>query len=134
MEQSEPTVNLESPESPVAENATPLAEPASATATAGSRTAGLLMDIDLPIRILFGSTRLRLREILALKTGSVVELDRAADGPVEILVSNRIVARGQVIVVDGNYGVQVTEIVKPPNPGETDATASDLIRLAQGMK
>jgi flagellar motor switch protein FliN len=92
------------------------------------------MDIDLPIRILFGSTRLRLRDILALKAGSVVELDRPADGPVEILVSNRIVARGQVIVVDGNYGVQVTEIVKPANDGDLDATASDLLRLAQGMK
>ena len=131
MEQSEPTVK---PETPPAENAAPPPEPAGATAAPGSRTASLLMDIDLPIRILFGSTRLRLREILALKAGSVVELDRAADGPVEILVSNRIVARGQVIVVDGNYGVQVTEIVKPANAGEMDATASDLIRLAQGMK
>ena len=131
MEQSEPTVK---PETPPAENAAPPPEPAGTTAAPGSRTASLLMDIDLPIRILFGSTRLRLREILALKAGSVVELDRAADGPVEILVSNRIVARGQVIVVDGNYGVQVTEIVKPANAGEMDATASDLIRLAQGMK
>ena len=131
MEQTEPTVN---PESPASENAAPPSEPGSVTAIPGSRTASLLMDIDLPIRILFGSTRLRLREILALKAGSVVELDRAADGPVEILVSNRIVARGQVIVVDGNYGVQVTEIVKPQNADETEATASDLIRLAQGMK
>jgi flagellar motor switch protein FliN/FliY len=131
----EPTEQTIKPESE-AGSAPPPSEPVSAApATAGaSRTAGLLMDIDLPIRILFGSTRLRLRDILALKAGSVVELDRPADGPVEILVSNRIVARGQVIVVDGNYGVQVTEIVKPANDGDLDATASDLLRLAQGMK
>jgi len=130
----EPSEETVQPESLAAESAPPSSEPASPPAVTGSRTASLLMEIDLPIRILFGSTRLRLREILALKAGSVVELDRAADGPVEILVSNRIVARGQVIVVDGNYGVQVTEIVKPANDSEMDATASDLIRLAQGMK
>ena len=131
----EPTKETIKPESAEAEHAPPPSEPVNAApATAGSRTAGLLMDIDLPIRILFGSTRLRLRDILALKTGSVVELDRPADGPVEILVSNRIVARGQVIVVDGNYGVQVTEIVKPSNEGDLDGTASDLLRLAQGMR
>ena len=131
----EPTEQTIKPESE-AGSAPPASEPVSAApaATGASRTAGLLMDIDLPIRILFGSTRLRLRDILALKAGSVVELDRPADGPVEILVSNRIVARGQVIVVDGNYGVQVTEIVKPANDGDLDATASDLLRLAQGMK
>lgn len=133
----EPTEQTIKPESE-AGSAPPPSEPVSAApaTTAASRTAGLLMDIDLPIRILFGSTRLRLRDILALKAGSVVELDRPADGPVEILVSNRIVARGQVIVVDGNYGVQVTEIVKPANDGDLDATASDLLRLrlAQGMK
>ena len=131
----EPTEQTIKPESE-AGSAPPPSEPVSAApaTTGASRTAGLLMDIDLPIRILFGSTRLRLRDILALKAGSVVELDRPADGPVEILVSNRIVARGQVIVVDGNYGVQVTEIVKPANDGDLDATASDLLRLAQGMK
>ena len=132
----EPTEETIKPESAGGENAAAPAAPSStaAVAPAGSRTAGLLMDIDLPIRILFGSTRLRLRDILALKTGSVVELDRPADGPVEILVSNRIVARGQVIVVDGNYGVQVTEIVKPGNDGDLEGSASDLLRLAQGMK
>ena len=131
----EPTEQTIKPESE-AGSAPAQSEPVSAApaTTGASRTAGLLMDIDLPIRILFGSTRLRLRDILALKAGSVVELDRPADGPVEILVSNRIVARGQVIVVDGNYGVQVTEIVKPANDGDLDATASDLLRLAQGMK
>ena len=130
MEPSEEAVSVE------AGSVAPPSAPVSSASAApvGSRTAGLLMDIDLPIRILFGSTRLRLRDILALKAGSVVELDRPADGPVEILVSNRIVARGQVIVVDGNYGVQVTEIVKPGNEGDLDATASDLLRLAQGMK
>lgn len=131
----EPTEQTIKPESEAGSAPLPSEPVSAAPATTGaSRTAGLLMDIDLPIRILFGSTRLRLRDILALKAGSVVELDRPADGPVEILVSNRIVARGQVIVVDGNYGVQVTEIVKPANDGDLDATASDLLRLAQGMK
>jgi flagellar motor switch protein FliN/FliY len=73
----------------------------------------LLMDVDLPVSISFGKARLPLRDVLKLTTGSIVELNRAIDEPVEILVNERLVARGEVIVLDGNYGVRIQEIVAP---------------------
>jgi flagellar motor switch protein FliN len=82
-------------------------------APAKSRTMDLLMDVDLPVSISFGKARLPLRDVLKLTTGSIVELNRAIDEPVEILVNERLVARGEVIVLDGNYGVRIQEIVAP---------------------
>lgn len=98
-----------------------------------SRTANLLIDVELPIRILFGRTRMRLREVLTLKNGSVVELDQDAGEPVDILVNNRPIARGQVVVVDGNYGVRVTEILKQSSRSSLQDLSPDLLRLAEGV-
>jgi len=93
------------------------AEPARAeyTSDAGqlalnSRTIGLLLDVDLPVSISFGKTRLPVKEVLKLTTGSIVELDRDVNDPVEVLVNQRLIARGEVVVVEGNYGVKIQEI------------------------
>jgi len=93
------------------------AEPARAeyTSDAGqlalnSRTIGLLLDVDLPVSISFGKTRLPMKEVLKLTTGSIVELDRDVNDPVEVLVNQRLIARGEVVVVEGNYGVKIQEI------------------------
>ena len=75
-----------------------------------SRTIGLLLDVDLPVSISFGKTRLAMREVLKLTTGSIVELDRNVSDPVEVLVNQRLIARGEVVVVEGNYGVKIQEI------------------------
>lgn len=75
-----------------------------------SRTMGLLLDVDLPVSISFGKTRLPMKEVLKLTTGSIVELDRDVNDPVEVLVNQRLIARGEVVVVDGNYGVKIQEI------------------------
>jgi len=80
------------------------------TANAGSDTIGLLMDMEMPLLIRFGSTRMLLRDVLALNAGSVVEFRRAPDDPVDLLVNGRVVARATVVVVQGNYGVRITEI------------------------
>ena len=79
---------------------------------AGRNTAamGLLMDMELPMVVRFGSTRMLLRDLLKLTGGSIIEFNRSQENPVEILVNRRIVARGSAIVVDGNYGVRITEI------------------------
>jgi len=70
----------------------------------------LLMDVELEVTLLFGRRRLLLREILELNPGSVVELDRQVQEPVDVLLDGRSVARGEVVVIDGNYGLRVTEV------------------------
>ena len=74
-------------------------------------TMDLLLDVELPVSISFGRTELPLKEVLKLTTGSIVELNRAVNDPVEILVNHCLVARGEVVVIDGNYGVRVQRIV-----------------------
>lgn len=100
---------------PPAEPAPAEPAPAESSCDAGqlalnSRTIGLLLDVDLPVSISFGKTRLPMREVLKLTTGSIVELDRDVNDPVEVLVNQHLIARGEVVVVEGNYGVKIQEI------------------------
>jgi flagellar motor switch protein FliN len=71
----------------------------------------LLMDVELAVTLRFGSRRLLLREVLDLIPGAVVDLDRQVAEPVDVLLDGRLVARGDIVVLDGNYGVRVTEVV-----------------------
>jgi flagellar motor switch protein FliN/FliY len=71
------------------------------------------MDIDLPLVVRFGRTELPLRTLTTLGPGSVIDLGRSPDEPVEILISNRVVARGEVLIMAGNYGVRIQEVVSP---------------------
>lgn len=76
----------------------------------GSKTLELLLDVALPVSVSFGKTSLQIREVLKLNTGSVVELDRLVSEPVDVIVNNCVIARGEVVVVDGNYGVRVIHL------------------------
>jgi len=76
----------------------------------------LLMDVELAVTLRFGSRRLLLREVLDLNTGSVVDLDRQVQEPIDMLLDGRVVARGEIIVLDGNYGLRVTEVAPAGNP------------------
>jgi flagellar motor switch protein FliN/FliY len=76
-----------------------------------SSTLNLLMDVELPVSVSFGRTRVRVQEILKLITGSIIELDRSISEPVEVIVNNCVVARGEVVVIEGNYGVRITEVM-----------------------
>jgi flagellar motor switch protein FliN/FliY len=69
------------------------------------------MDVELAMTLRFGGRSLLLREILDLCPGAVVELDRQVEEPVELMLDGKLVARGEVVVVDGNYGLRVTEVV-----------------------
>ena len=71
---------------------------------------GVLMDVQLPVAIRFGETEMVLEEIMKLGVGSVIELNSGIDQPVELVVNNRILARGEVVTVDGYYGIRITEI------------------------
>ena len=73
----------------------------------------LLMDVDLDVTLRFGERQMALREILDLSAGSVVELNQYVQDPVELLVGKKMVARGEVVVVDGSYALRVLEIVSP---------------------
>ncbi len=75
----------------------------------------LLMDVQLPVSIRFGETEMMLEEVVKLGAGSVIELNSGIDHPVELIVNNRTLARGEVVSVDGYYGIRVTEIT---NAGE----------------
>lgn len=70
----------------------------------------LLMDVELAVTLRFGSRRLRLREVLDLNPGAVVDLDRQVPDPVDLLLDGRVIARGEVVVMDGNYALRVTEV------------------------
>ena len=73
----------------------------------------LLCDIDLDATLRFGAREMSLNEVLELGPGTVVELDRHIAEPVDLVVGDRIVARGEVVVVSGNFALRVTEVATP---------------------
>ncbi len=73
----------------------------------------ILLDVRLPVAIELGRTEMSIRDILELGAGSVVELTKLAGEPVDLLVNNKIVARGEVVVVDENFGLRVTSLISP---------------------
>jgi len=80
------------------------------TETDDNSNLALLMDVQLPVAIRFGETEMILEEIVKLGVGSVIELNSGIDQPVELVVNNRILARGEIVTVDGFYGILITEI------------------------
>lgn len=74
----------------------------------------LLADVQLEVAVELGRVKLRVRDLLRLVEGSVLELDRAAGAPVDVLVNGSLVARGEVVVVDDELGVRVTELLRRP--------------------
>jgi flagellar motor switch protein FliN len=71
----------------------------------------LLMDVEMPVSISFGHAQLPLKDVIKLTTGSIVELNRSVSEPVDIIVNNCTVARGEVVVVEGNFGVRIKEVL-----------------------
>jgi flagellar motor switch protein FliN/FliY len=88
-----------------------------AVAAAGPGTVGsappmdMLLDVELPVSVSFGRTHLPLKDVIKLSTGSIIELNRTITEPVEVIVNNCVVARGEVVVIEGNYGVRINQIV-----------------------
>jgi flagellar motor switch protein FliN/FliY len=95
------------PESPVAEPDTPAAGAANR-----DENLNLLMDVPLPVTLRFGGRRMPLRKIMELSSGAVIELDRQTEEPVELCLEDRVIARGQVVMVDGCYGLRVTQVCR----------------------
>ncbi len=97
---------------------TPAAQPSAAPAASRRtkkeepppRNIERLLEVELEIIVRFGTTSMPLRDVVRLGTGTMIELNRGVDEPVELLVNNRQLARGEVVVIDGYYGVRITEI------------------------
>jgi len=81
-----------------------------------SRPLDLLHDVELAVTAELGRTRMSVRDLLSLAPGSVVELDRAAGSPIDVLVNGTLIARGEVVVIDEEFGIRVTEIISADNP------------------
>lgn len=73
----------------------------------------LLLDVPLQATIRFGERQLLLRDVLSAGPGSLIELDRELQDPADLLVAGRLIARGEVVVVNGHFGLRVTELVSP---------------------
>jgi flagellar motor switch protein FliN/FliY len=71
----------------------------------------LLLEVELPVGVTFGRAQLKLKDAIKLTSGSIVELNRTIIEPVEVIVNNCVIARGEVVVIEGNYGVRIQEIV-----------------------
>ncbi len=96
------------PEGPAAQDPAPAKDEPD---EAPSPTLDLLRDMELPVIVSFGKTQLPLHEVLKLAAGSVIELDRSVNDPVALVVNNTVVALGEVVVIEGNYGLRIHEIM-----------------------
>ncbi|QCX28598.1 flagellar motor switch protein FliN [Nocardioides jishulii] len=85
---------------------------AGTAAAPASRGIEMLAGVDMEVTVELGRTRMTVRDLLALSPGTVLELDRAADGPADLLVNGRLIARGEVVVVDEDFGLRITEIIE----------------------
>ena len=74
---------------------------------------GLIMDVFMEMTVELGRTRKQIKEILGMGEGTIIELDKLAGEPVDILVNHKPIAKGEVVVIDENFGVRVTEILSP---------------------
>ena len=88
-------------------------DPQSTGTAAQSRRIDLLLDVPLELSVELGRTRMSIQELLSLGPGSVIELDKVAGEPLDILVNNRLVARGEAVVVNDKFGIRITDIVSP---------------------
>ena len=89
----------------------------------GETGMGRVRDIPLEVTVELGRTRLLIRDILDLAAGSIIELDKIAGEPVDLFANGMLVARGEVIVIDDNFGVRVTEIITAKDRGASEKEA-----------
>ena len=71
----------------------------------------VILDVPVDISVELGSCRMPMREVLQLQIGSVIQLDKVADAPVDIFVNRKLIAKGEVVVVEDRFGIKITELV-----------------------
>ena len=75
----------------------------------------IIMDVDLEVTVELGKTRKSIKEILEFSTGTIIELNKLAGEPIDILVNGKLIANGEVVVIDENFGIRITEIINKDN-------------------
>lgn len=88
-------------------------ETGTAATPAQNRRLELLLDVPLDLSVELGRSRMSIQDLLGLSPGSVIELDKIAGEPLDILVNDRLVARGEAVVVNDKFGIRITDIVSP---------------------
>ncbi len=96
-----------------AEATTPEEETNSPLSPEELKNISLIMDVELPIRVRIGTKTVLLKDVLNMDIGSIVELDQLANEPLDVLIGDKVIAKGEVIIIDGNFGVQIIEIDSP---------------------
>lgn len=71
----------------------------------------IILDVPVKLTVELGSCQMPMRDVLRLTTGSVVQLDKVADAPVDLFVNQKLVARGEVVVVEDQFGIKITEVI-----------------------
>jgi len=84
-----------------------------AAGTGGKQDISFLLDIPLEVTVELGRNRMLIKDLLQLNQGSVIELEKIAGEPMDILVNNKLVARGEVVVVNEKFGIRLTDIISP---------------------
>lgn len=74
------------------------------------RNIGMLLDVNLTVKVRIGQKKMLLKDVISMDIGSVVELNQLANDPLEVLIDNKVIAKGEVVIVDGNFGIQITDI------------------------
>jgi len=92
---------------------------------AGRKSMELLMGVEVPVSVSLGRTKMRMKDLVRLGHGSVVELDEYVGDEVEILVNKKVLAHGEVVAVEGNYGVRITRMAGEAKPLENPPESAD---------
>ena len=74
------------------------------------RNIEMLLDVKMQVRVRIGQKKMLLKDVISMDIGSVVELNQLANDPLDILVDDKVIAKGEVVIINGNFGVQITEI------------------------
>lgn len=104
--------DLQAGKRPASEAKRPELEPFTPVSGKSEASIELLKDVDLHVRIELGRSRMLVQDILKLSSGSVVELDRPTGDPLDVYVNDRLVARGEVLVINDNFAIRITEVVQ----------------------
>lgn len=94
-------------------NAAMVDDLANKAATDGARNLDMVLDIPVTLSMELGRTRISIRDLLQLNSGSVVELQRMADEPMDVMVNGTLVAHGEAVVIDDKFGIRLTDVVSP---------------------
>ncbi|MDP6959471.1 MAG: flagellar motor switch protein FliN, partial [Planctomycetota bacterium] len=111
----EPAATPEVPELP---QASPVFESFAPNTGQGSASIEMLRDVNLQVKVVLGRSQMFVNEVLRFSPGSVVELDKLTGDPLDVFVNDRLVARGEVLVINENFAIRITEVINPGRVNE----------------